>query len=179
MILDLWILFFFPWFFFFTKDHHFLSFIGTKDYDFLSFFHWNITMLLSLIRISEIGICYYWEIYLLLYICMLFIFIFYLWLRLWIIIEIPMCKFGNSNFTLILELQANRVQSWILLLFQMFSTVPLVCVSESANLNMLLYLDRSTRLLAPNLNMLQDQRISIVSNWRNKYGDSFKWTLFI
>ena len=38
---------------FFTKDHHFLSFIGTKDYDTLSFFHWNITMLLILIIISE------------------------------------------------------------------------------------------------------------------------------
>ncbi|XP_062157384.1 uncharacterized aarF domain-containing protein kinase At5g05200, chloroplastic-like [Alnus glutinosa] len=38
----------------------------------------------------------------------------------------------------------------------------------------LLYFDRYTRLLAPNLNMLQDQRISIVSNRRSKYGDSFK-----
>ncbi|KAF3969262.1 hypothetical protein ACB098_06G128600 [Castanea mollissima] len=38
----------------------------------------------------------------------------------------------------------------------------------------LLYFDRYTRLLAPNMNMLQDQRISIVSNRRNKYGDSFK-----
>ncbi|GLT58791.1 hypothetical protein SLA2020_316570 [Shorea laevis] len=37
----------------------------------------------------------------------------------------------------------------------------------------LLYFDRYTRLLAPNLNMLQDQRISIVSNRRSKYGDSF------
>ncbi|GKU91238.1 hypothetical protein SLEP1_g5138 [Rubroshorea leprosula] len=35
----------------------------------------------------------------------------------------------------------------------------------------LLYFDRYTRLLAPNLNMLQDQRISIVSNRRSKsYG---------
>lgn len=32
----------------------------------------------------------------------------------------------------------------------------------------LLYFDRYTRLLAPNMNMLQDQRISIVSNRRNK-----------
>ncbi|XP_052204894.1 uncharacterized aarF domain-containing protein kinase At5g05200, chloroplastic isoform X1 [Diospyros lotus] len=32
----------------------------------------------------------------------------------------------------------------------------------------LLYFDRYTRLLAPNLNMLQDQRISIVSNRRNR-----------
>ncbi|KAK4566301.1 hypothetical protein RGQ29_002518 [Quercus rubra] len=56
----------------------------------------------------------------------------------------------------------------------MFSTAPLVCVSKSYGLRLprefsllmkqLLYLDRSTRLLAPNLNMLQDQRISIVSN---------------
>lgn len=38
----------------------------------------------------------------------------------------------------------------------------------------LLYFDRYTRLLAPNMNMLQDQRISIVSNRRSKYGDSFK-----
>ena len=74
LILDLWILFFFPWFFF-TEYHHFLSFIGTKEYEFLSFFHWNITMLLSLIIISEIGICYYWEIYLLLYVCFLFYFL--------------------------------------------------------------------------------------------------------
>ncbi|KAG2730670.1 hypothetical protein I3760_01G305200 [Carya illinoinensis] len=35
----------------------------------------------------------------------------------------------------------------------------------------LLYFDRYTRLLAPSLNMLQDQRISIVSNRRSKYGD--------
>ncbi|KAF5467549.1 hypothetical protein F2P56_017365 [Juglans regia] len=35
----------------------------------------------------------------------------------------------------------------------------------------LLYFDRYTRLLAPNLNMLQDQRISIVSNRRSKYED--------
>ncbi|CAK7340003.1 unnamed protein product [Dovyalis caffra] len=38
----------------------------------------------------------------------------------------------------------------------------------------LLYFDRYTRLLAPNLNMLQDQRISIVSNRRSRYRDSFK-----
>ncbi|XP_015877611.2 uncharacterized aarF domain-containing protein kinase At5g05200, chloroplastic [Ziziphus jujuba] len=38
----------------------------------------------------------------------------------------------------------------------------------------LLYFDRYTRLLAPNLNMLQDQRISIVSNRRNNYRDSFR-----
>ncbi|GMY08398.1 uncharacterized aarF domain-containing protein kinase At5g05200, chloroplastic isoform X1 [Fagus crenata] len=38
----------------------------------------------------------------------------------------------------------------------------------------LLYFDRYTRLLAPNMNMLQDQRISIASNRRSKYGDSFK-----
>ncbi|KAB1217570.1 hypothetical protein CJ030_MR3G002717 [Morella rubra] len=37
----------------------------------------------------------------------------------------------------------------------------------------LLYFDRYTRLLAPNLNMLQDQRISIVSNRRSKYGGGF------
>ncbi|KAF3433253.1 hypothetical protein FNV43_RR24355 [Rhamnella rubrinervis] len=37
----------------------------------------------------------------------------------------------------------------------------------------LLYFDRYTRLLAPNLNMLQDQRISIVSNRRSNYRDSF------
>ena len=76
-----------------------------------------------------------------------------------------------------------------LLLFQMFSIAPLVCVSKSYGLRLprefsllmkqLLYLDRYSRLLAPNLNMLQDQRISIVSNWRSKYGNSFKWTLFI
>ncbi|KAF1889559.1 hypothetical protein Lal_00024886 [Lupinus albus] len=40
-------------------------------------------------------------------------------------------------------------------------------------LKQLLYFDRYTRLLAPNLNMLQDQRISISSNRRNKYRDSF------
>ncbi|KAE8648057.1 uncharacterized aarF domain-containing protein kinase At5g05200, chloroplastic [Cucumis sativus] len=38
----------------------------------------------------------------------------------------------------------------------------------------LLYFDRYTRLLAPDMNMLQDQRISIVSNRRNKYKDSFR-----
>ncbi|XP_042512658.1 uncharacterized aarF domain-containing protein kinase At5g05200, chloroplastic isoform X2 [Macadamia integrifolia] len=37
----------------------------------------------------------------------------------------------------------------------------------------LLYFDRYTRLLAPNLNMLQDQRISIVSNKRKKSRDGF------
>ncbi|KAI3427806.1 ABC1 domain-containing protein [Psidium guajava] len=37
----------------------------------------------------------------------------------------------------------------------------------------LLYFDRYTRLLAPNLNMLQDQRISIVSNRRSNYRDRF------
>ncbi|KAJ7959515.1 ABC1 family kinase [Quillaja saponaria] len=36
-------------------------------------------------------------------------------------------------------------------------------------LKQLLYFDRYTRLLAPNLNMLQDQRISIVSNRRSNY----------
>ncbi|KAF7816570.1 putative aarF domain-containing protein kinase [Senna tora] len=42
-------------------------------------------------------------------------------------------------------------------------------------LKQLLYFDRYTRLLAPNLNMLQDQRISIASNRRrNKYRDSFE-----
>lgn len=41
-------------------------------------------------------------------------------------------------------------------------------------LKQLLYFDRYTRLLAPNMNMLQDQRISIVSNRRNRYRDSFK-----
>uniref|UniRef100_A0A7N2N7L4 Uncharacterized protein n=1 Tax=Quercus lobata TaxID=97700 RepID=A0A7N2N7L4_QUELO len=66
----------------------------------------------------------------------------------------------------------------------MFSTAPLVCVSKSYGLRLprefallmkqLLYLERSTWLLAPNLKMLQDQRISIVSNGRSKYGDSFK-----
>ncbi|CAI0552259.1 unnamed protein product [Linum tenue] len=35
-------------------------------------------------------------------------------------------------------------------------------------LKQLLYFDRYTRLLAPNMNMLQDQRISIVSNRRNR-----------
>ncbi|CAL0317825.1 unnamed protein product [Lupinus luteus] len=40
-------------------------------------------------------------------------------------------------------------------------------------LKQLLYFDRYTRLLAPNLNMLQDQRISISSNRRNRYRDSF------
>ncbi|KAF5736494.1 hypothetical protein HS088_TW14G00637 [Tripterygium wilfordii] len=35
----------------------------------------------------------------------------------------------------------------------------------------LLYFDRYTRLLAPNLNMLQDQRISIASNRRSSYRD--------
>jgi len=69
-------------------------------------------------------------------------------------------------------------------LFQMFSTAPQVRVSESYGLRFprefallmkqLLYFDRYTRLLAPNMNMLQDQRISIVSNRRSKYGDSFK-----
>ncbi|KAJ9160487.1 hypothetical protein P3X46_025885 [Hevea brasiliensis] len=38
----------------------------------------------------------------------------------------------------------------------------------------LLYFDRYTRLLAPNLNMLQDQRITIVSNRRSSYRDNFK-----
>ncbi|KAJ4720250.1 ABC1 family kinase [Melia azedarach] len=38
----------------------------------------------------------------------------------------------------------------------------------------LLYFDRYTRLLAPNLNMLQDQRISIVSNRGSSYRDSFQ-----
>ncbi|KAJ8764083.1 hypothetical protein K2173_004984 [Erythroxylum novogranatense] len=36
----------------------------------------------------------------------------------------------------------------------------------------LLYFDRYTRLLAPNLNMLRDQRISIVSNRRNNYREN-------
>ncbi|XP_010491051.1 PREDICTED: uncharacterized aarF domain-containing protein kinase At5g05200, chloroplastic [Camelina sativa] len=41
-------------------------------------------------------------------------------------------------------------------------------------LKQLLYFDRYTRLLAPNLNMLQDQRISIANNKRtNRYKDSF------
>lgn len=34
----------------------------------------------------------------------------------------------------------------------------------------LLYFDRYTRLLAPNMNMLQDQRITIVSNRRRIRG---------
>ncbi|KAI9156647.1 hypothetical protein LWI28_010035 [Acer negundo] len=38
----------------------------------------------------------------------------------------------------------------------------------------LLYFDRYTRLLAPEMNMLQDQRISIVSNRRSNYRDSFR-----
>ncbi|KAJ4908789.1 hypothetical protein Rs2_12447 [Raphanus sativus] len=61
----------------------------------------------------------------------------------------------------------------------------LVRVSESYGLKFprefallmkqLLYFDRYTRLLAPNMNMLQDQRISVVSNNRrmNRYKDSF------
>ncbi|KAJ4883459.1 hypothetical protein Rs2_33552 [Raphanus sativus] len=60
----------------------------------------------------------------------------------------------------------------------------LVRVSESYGLKFprefallmkqLLYFDRYTRLLAPNMNMLQDQRISVVSNRRtNRYKDSF------
>ncbi|RDX63984.1 putative aarF domain-containing protein kinase, chloroplastic [Mucuna pruriens] len=41
-------------------------------------------------------------------------------------------------------------------------------------LKQLLYFDRYTRLLAPNLNMLRDQRISIASNTRrNRYRDTF------
>ncbi|KAK7275888.1 hypothetical protein RIF29_17014 [Crotalaria pallida] len=40
-------------------------------------------------------------------------------------------------------------------------------------LKQLLYFDRYTRLLAPNLNMLQDQRIYISSNRRSRYRDSF------
>ncbi|KAL1349662.1 hypothetical protein HN51_026172 [Arachis hypogaea] len=40
-------------------------------------------------------------------------------------------------------------------------------------LKQLLYFDRYTRLLAPNLNMLRDQRISIASNRRNRYRDSY------
>ncbi|PRQ59655.1 putative cadmium-transporting ATPase [Rosa chinensis] len=40
-------------------------------------------------------------------------------------------------------------------------------------LKQLLYFDRYTRLLAPNLNMLQDQRISIASNRRSNYRDNF------
>ncbi|PON71136.1 Protein kinase [Parasponia andersonii] len=38
----------------------------------------------------------------------------------------------------------------------------------------LLYFDRYTRLLAPNMNMLQDQRISIVSNRRSNYRNNFR-----
>ncbi|RVX03106.1 putative aarF domain-containing protein kinase, chloroplastic [Vitis vinifera] len=38
----------------------------------------------------------------------------------------------------------------------------------------LLYFDRYTRLLAPNLNMLQDQRITIVSNRGGRNRDTFK-----
>ncbi|KAF9661443.1 hypothetical protein SADUNF_Sadunf19G0069400 [Salix dunnii] len=38
----------------------------------------------------------------------------------------------------------------------------------------LLYFDRYTRLLAPNLNMLQDQRVSIVSNRGSRNRNSFK-----
>lgn len=59
--------------------------------------------------------------------------------------------------------------------------LPQVQVSESYGLKFprefalllkqLLYFDRYTRLLAPNLNMLQDQRISIASNKRSKYRD--------
>ncbi|KAF4349750.1 hypothetical protein G4B88_029498 [Cannabis sativa] len=41
-------------------------------------------------------------------------------------------------------------------------------------LKQLLYFDRYTRLLAPNLNMLQDQRISIASNRRTNYRDNFR-----
>ncbi|KAM1253609.1 hypothetical protein ACFX2J_041469 [Malus domestica] len=41
-------------------------------------------------------------------------------------------------------------------------------------LKQLLYFDRYTRLLAPNLNMLQDQRISIASNRRTKYRNNFR-----
>ncbi|XP_071705790.1 uncharacterized aarF domain-containing protein kinase At5g05200, chloroplastic [Rutidosis leptorrhynchoides] len=37
----------------------------------------------------------------------------------------------------------------------------------------LLYFDRYTRLLAPNMNMLQDQRITIASNRRTDYRNSF------
>ncbi|KAJ1431710.1 UbiB domain [Sesbania bispinosa] len=40
-------------------------------------------------------------------------------------------------------------------------------------LKQLLYFDRYTRLLAPNLNMLQDQRISIASNRRSRYRENF------
>ncbi|KAJ6744594.1 ABC2-like protein 13 [Salix purpurea] len=38
----------------------------------------------------------------------------------------------------------------------------------------LLYFDRYTRLLAPNLNMLQDQRVSIVSNRGSRSRSSFE-----
>ncbi|XP_024025294.1 uncharacterized aarF domain-containing protein kinase At5g05200, chloroplastic [Morus notabilis] len=38
----------------------------------------------------------------------------------------------------------------------------------------LLYFDRYTRLLAPNLNMLQDQRVSIASNRRSNSRDNFR-----
>ncbi|KAM1141726.1 hypothetical protein FF1_041587 [Malus domestica] len=41
-------------------------------------------------------------------------------------------------------------------------------------LKQLLYFDRYTRLLAPNLNMLQDQRISIASNRRSNYRNNFR-----
>ncbi|TQD98613.1 hypothetical protein C1H46_015861 [Malus baccata] len=41
-------------------------------------------------------------------------------------------------------------------------------------LKQLLYFDRYTRLLAPNLNMLQDQRISIASNRRTNYRNNFR-----
>ncbi|XP_027329985.1 uncharacterized aarF domain-containing protein kinase At5g05200, chloroplastic [Abrus precatorius] len=40
-------------------------------------------------------------------------------------------------------------------------------------LKQLLYFDRYTRLLAPDLNMLRDQRISIASNRRSRYRDNF------
>ncbi|KAK7301051.1 hypothetical protein RJT34_11907 [Clitoria ternatea] len=40
-------------------------------------------------------------------------------------------------------------------------------------LKQLLYFDRYTRLLAPNLNMLRDQRISITSDRRSRYRDNF------
>ncbi|XP_004490510.1 uncharacterized aarF domain-containing protein kinase At5g05200, chloroplastic [Cicer arietinum] len=39
-------------------------------------------------------------------------------------------------------------------------------------LKQLLYFDRYTRLLAPNLNMLQDQRVSIASNRRSNYREN-------
>ncbi|MBA0725955.1 hypothetical protein Goshw_001830 [Gossypium schwendimanii] len=38
----------------------------------------------------------------------------------------------------------------------------------------LLYFDRYTRLLAPDMNMLQDQRITIVSNRRSNYRDNLR-----